>query len=144
MMWDTNMPIKFWTEAIRTACYLHQRSPTSSLSGNCLPYKALYSTILKIRHLRGFGCWVYKHIPPAQRTEKKFGNRSSVCMILGYVHNTTKMLHLRKKTRKEYLVSFIVKAHETLLKPLEKESRAQSVSVTLGRPVNVGVMVILN
>jgi len=90
MMWDANVPIKFWPEAIRTACYLHQGSPTSSLSGNRSPYKALYGTIPKIRHLRRFGCWVYKHIPPAQQTKKKFRNRSSVCMILGYVHNTTK------------------------------------------------------
>jgi len=91
MMWDANVPIKFWPEAIRTACYLHRRSPTSSLSGNRSPYEALYGTIPKIGHLRRFGCRVYKHIPPAQRTEKKFGNRSSVCMMLGYVHNTTKI-----------------------------------------------------
>jgi len=32
MMKDGNVPIRFWPEAIRTACYLHQRSPTSSLS----------------------------------------------------------------------------------------------------------------
>jgi hypothetical protein len=91
MMWDANVPTKFWPEAIRTACYLHRRSPTSSLSGNRSPYEALYGTIPKIGHLRRFGCRVYKHIPPAQRTEKKFGNRSSVCMMLGYVHNTTKI-----------------------------------------------------
>jgi hypothetical protein len=91
IMWDANAPIKFWPEAIRTACYLHRRSPTSSLSGNRSPYEALYGTIPKIGHLRRFGCRVYKHIPPAQRTEKKFGNRSSVCMMLGYVHNTTKI-----------------------------------------------------
>jgi len=38
---------------------------------------------------------VYKHIPLAQRSEKKFGNHSSVCMMLGYVHNTTKVWRLR-------------------------------------------------
>jgi hypothetical protein len=82
MMWDVNVLIKFWSEAMRTACYLQRRSPTSSLSGNPSPYEALYSTIPKIAHLRRFGCRVYKHIPPTQRTEKKFGNRSRVCMIL--------------------------------------------------------------
>jgi hypothetical protein len=83
--------VKFWPEAIRTACYLHRRSPTSSLSGNRSPYEALYGTIPKIGHLRQFGCRVYKHISPAQRSETKFGNRSSVCMMLRYVHNTTKI-----------------------------------------------------
>jgi hypothetical protein len=44
-----------------------------------------------IEHLRRFGCRVYKHIPPAQRKEKKFGSRSNPSMMLGYVHNTTKI-----------------------------------------------------
>jgi len=91
MMLDANVPIIFWPEAIRTACYLHQRSPTSSLMDNRSPYEALYGTIPKIGDLRRFGCREYKHIPPNQRTEKKFGNRSSMCMMLGYVHNTTKI-----------------------------------------------------
>jgi hypothetical protein len=91
MMWDANVPIQFWPEAIRTACYLHRRSPTSSLSGNRSPYEALYGTVPQIGHLRRFGSRAYKHIPPTQRTEKKFGNRSNRCMMLGYVHNTTKI-----------------------------------------------------
>ena len=52
MMLDANVPIIFWPEAIRTACYLHRRSPTSSVTDNRLPYEALYGTIPKIRHLR--------------------------------------------------------------------------------------------
>ena len=91
MMLDANVPVVFWPEAIRTACYLHRRSPTSSLTDNWSPYEALYGTVPRIGHLRRFGCRAYKHIPPAQRTEKKFGNRSSMCMMLGYVHNTTKI-----------------------------------------------------
>jgi len=91
MMQDGNVPIRFWPEAIRTACYLHRRSPTSSLSGNRSPYEALFGTVPQIKHLRRFGCKVFKHIPRAQRTEKKFGNRSNICMMLGYVHDTTKI-----------------------------------------------------
>ena len=91
MMQDGNVPIRFWPEAVRTACYLHRRSPTSSLSGNRSPYEALFGTVPQIKHLRRFGCKVFKHIPPAQRTEKKFGSRSNICMMLGYVHDTTKI-----------------------------------------------------
>jgi len=91
MMLDENVPIIFWPEAIRTECYLHRKSPTSSLADNWSPYEVLYGTIPKIRHLRRLGCRAYKHIPPVQRTEKKFGNRSSMCMMLGYVHKTTKI-----------------------------------------------------
>jgi transposase InsO family protein len=91
MMWDANVPIKFWAEAIRTACYLHHRSPTSNLSGNRSPYEAQYGTVRQIEHLRRFGSRVYKHISPVQRTDRKFGNRSNMCMTLGYVHNTIKI-----------------------------------------------------
>jgi len=91
MMQDADVPIRFWPEAVRTACYLHRRSPTSSLSGNRSPYEALFGTVPQIKHLRRFGCKVFKHIPPAQRTEKKFGSRSNTCMMLGYVHDTTKI-----------------------------------------------------
>jgi hypothetical protein len=91
MMQDGNVPIGFWPEAVRTACYLHRRSPTSSLSGNRSPHEALFGTAPQIKHLRRFGCKVFKHIPPVQRTEKKFGSRSNICMILGYVHDTTKI-----------------------------------------------------
>jgi len=91
MMRDGNVPIRFWPEAIRTACYLHRRSPTSSLSENRSPHEALFGTVPQIKHLRRFGCKVYKHVPPAQRPEKKFGSRSNICMMLGYVHDTTKI-----------------------------------------------------
>jgi len=91
MMQDGNVPIRFWPEAVRTACYLHRRSPTSSLCGNRSPYEVLFGTVPQIKHLRRFGCKVYKHVPPAQRTEKKFGSRSNICMMLGYVHDTTKI-----------------------------------------------------
>jgi len=91
MMLDANLPIIFWPEVIRTACYRHRRSPTSSLADNRSPYEALYGTVPKIGHLRRFGCRVYKHIPPFQRMGKKFGNRSSMYMMLGYVHNITKI-----------------------------------------------------
>ena len=91
MMLDANVPIIFWPEAIRMACYLHRRSPTSSLADTRTPYEALCGTAPKIGHLRRFGCRVYKHIPPVQRMEKKFRNRSCMCIMLGYVHNTTKI-----------------------------------------------------
>jgi len=80
MMQDGNVPIQFWPKAVRTACYLARRSPTSSLSGKRSPDKVLFGTVPQI-----------KHIPPAQRTEKKFRSRSNICMMLGYVHDTTKI-----------------------------------------------------
>jgi len=78
MMWDANVPIQFWPEAIRTACYLHRRSPTSSLSANRSPYEALYGSVAQVGHLRRFGCQAYKHIPPVQRTRRS-SETAQVC-----------------------------------------------------------------
>jgi len=42
-------------------------------------------------HLQCFGCVVWKHIPKYQRMDAKMGTRAKACMVLGYVHNTTKI-----------------------------------------------------
>ena len=42
-------------------------------------------------HLRRFGCVVWKHIPKSQRMDAKMGTRAKACMVLGYVHGTTKI-----------------------------------------------------
>jgi hypothetical protein len=67
------VPMKFWGEAIRTACYLHRISHTTSLDHKS-PYEMPTGSKPKIYHLRRFGCTVYKHIPKAQRLEKNFAD----------------------------------------------------------------------
>jgi transposase InsO family protein len=90
MLLDATLPSRFWAEAISTAAYLHRRSPSNSLEGKS-PFEMLYGVKPKLYHLRRFGSTVYKHIPKDQRKDKKFGSRSKACMMLGYVHNTTKI-----------------------------------------------------
>jgi hypothetical protein len=47
-----------------------------------------------LNHLRRFGCVAYKLIPKQQRMDAKMGARSRKCMMLGYVHSTTKIWKL--------------------------------------------------
>jgi len=42
-------------------------------------------------HLQRFGCVVWKHIPKSQRMDAKMGTHAKACMMLGYVHDTTKI-----------------------------------------------------
>jgi len=42
-------------------------------------------------HLHHFGCVVWKHIPKSQRLDAKMGAHAKACMMLGYVHDTTKI-----------------------------------------------------
>lgn len=89
LLLDANLPMRFWAEAIKTACYIHRRTPTSSLPDGKSPYEMLYGVQPHVYHLRRFGCTVYRHIPKEQRL--KFDSRSRPCMMLGYVHKTTKI-----------------------------------------------------
>jgi hypothetical protein len=90
MMLDAKLPMKFWAESIRMATYLHQRTPTAACSHKS-PYEVLHGEKPRLDHLRRFGCTAYKYIPKEQRDQKKFGKRSRPCMMLGYVHDTTKI-----------------------------------------------------
>jgi len=46
---------------------------------------------LKLHHLRRFGCIAYRWIPKEQRIDTKIGARSKPRMMLGNVHDTTKI-----------------------------------------------------
>jgi len=42
-------------------------------------------------HLHRFGSVVWKHILKSQRLDAKMGVRAKACMMLGYIHDTTKI-----------------------------------------------------
>jgi len=102
LMIESQAPIQFWGEAVNTASYLHQRTPSAALNSKT-PYEVLngygkpekdengkpidYKALL--HHLRRFGCYVYKRIPKEQRIDSKMGARSKPAMMVSYVHNST-------------------------------------------------------
>jgi hypothetical protein len=53
-------------------------------------HEALCGVPPKLHHLKRFGCIVYKNISKEQRNGK-FSERSKPCMMLGYLHQTTKI-----------------------------------------------------
>ena len=89
MLLNAEVPLRFWTEAISTASYLHRRMPQPSLA-NKSPHELLFGVEPKVHHLKRFGCTVYRHLTKDQWSDPKFGARSRPCMFLGYVHATTK------------------------------------------------------
>ena len=50
MLADSRLPHKFWAEALSTAAYLVNRSPTKSLHGKT-PFEALYGKRPNVNHL---------------------------------------------------------------------------------------------
>jgi hypothetical protein len=56
-------------------------------------HEALCGVPPKLQHLKRFGFIVYEHMSKEQRNGK-FSERSKPCMMLGYVHDTTKIWRL--------------------------------------------------
>jgi hypothetical protein len=52
------MPVVFWGEAVVTAVYILNRSPTRALNGR-MPYEAWHGRKPADSHLRVFGCLVF-------------------------------------------------------------------------------------
>jgi hypothetical protein len=79
------LPRWLWGEAVATAVYLLNRSPTKSVSGET-PFKAWYGKRLAVHHLCTFGYVVHvKNIAP---NLKKSDNRSKPMIFISYEHGS--------------------------------------------------------
>ena len=81
MLIDAHLPHKFWAEALSTAVYLRNRSPTKAVEDKT-PYEAWSGGRPNVKHLRVFGCIAYAHVPKDER--KKLDSKSRKCILLGY------------------------------------------------------------
>ena len=60
LMFTTDIPKTFWGEALSTATYLINRSPSTVLNLKC-PEEKWLGRKMKLNHLRVFGCQAYVH-----------------------------------------------------------------------------------
>ena len=81
MLADSKLPQKFWAEALSTAVYLRNRSPTKSVA-DMTPYEAWMGEKPNVEHLLIFGCVVYAHVAKDER--KKLDLKERKCVFLGY------------------------------------------------------------
>ena len=81
MLADAKLPYSFWAEAVSTAVYLRNRSPTKALK-DMTPFEAWTKEKPKIEHLRVFGCDAYALIPKDERA--KFESKSRKSIFVGY------------------------------------------------------------
>ena len=71
MLLDAKLPQAFWEEAVSTAAYLRNSSPTSALeSMTPLSHLAWYGQKPGVEHLRVFESTAYVHISSDSRTQK--------------------------------------------------------------------------
>ena len=85
MLHHAQKPLTFWAEAISTACYVRNRSPTAFLK-NVTPYEHWYGKKPDVSNLKVFGCKAYVHVPDAKR-KGKFDKKAIPCVFVGYPSN---------------------------------------------------------
>lgn len=81
MLFGANLPKKYWAEALNTACYLKNLSPTVAVNEKT-PEEAWTGKKPDINHLRVFGSSAYVHIPREKR--EKWDAKSQEHLFVGY------------------------------------------------------------
>jgi len=82
MLKDSGLHSHLWPEAIKTAVYIKNRSPTCVL--DMTPYEAWTGNVPDLSSLRVFGTIAWAHIPKEQRQQgAKFEDHSLKCHYLG-------------------------------------------------------------
>jgi transposase InsO family protein len=81
MLQHSGLPKCFWSEAVATAAYLHNRAPCKSL-GWKTPYELLNGRTPDVSYLRVFGCRAWAHTPEDRQTE--WDANSQPMVFVGY------------------------------------------------------------
>ncbi|WVZ50199.1 hypothetical protein U9M48_001476 [Paspalum notatum var. saurae] len=96
-----DVPAAFWGEAVKTAVYILNRSPTKSLDGKT-PFEAWYKRKPSVQHLRTFGCVAFvKIVGPGVN---KLADRSVPGVFLRYEPGT-KGYHVYDPVGRKLMVS---------------------------------------
>ena len=66
-----NLPRWLWPEAVATAVYIQNRTPTKSVKGKT-PYEAWYDKKPSVEHFKVFGCIAYAHNPDQTNSERSW------------------------------------------------------------------------
>ena len=85
MIYHAKVPLKFWAEAVNTAVYLRNRSPTSALKDKTT-FECWFGEKPDVSNLRVFGCICFVHTPDNLR--KKLNLKSTKAIFVGYLLGT--------------------------------------------------------
>ena len=80
-----SMPARFWGEAVTTAVFIVNRTPTKALKGKT-PFEAWYGRKPSVSFLRTFGC--ISHVRKTKPILTKLEDRSTPMVLLGYQEGT--------------------------------------------------------
>ena len=81
MLSHAKLPKSYWGEALMTAVYLINLSPSYPLQGD-VPNRVWYNKHVSYDHLKVFGCKAFVHIPQDERL--KLDAKTRQCIFFGY------------------------------------------------------------
>ena len=81
LMSEKNVPHTYWAEAISTAVYIMNRTPTT-VAHDVTPEEKFTGVKLDLSHLKVFGCIAYVHVPDELHT--KLDPKAEKCVFIGY------------------------------------------------------------
>ena len=110
MLKGSRLPNGWRAEALVTAKYLRNISPTSSLEEMTL-YERMKGIKPDLSLLRMFGCLAYLRIPPINR-DRKLGDKSKDGIMIGYAKGQNRYQIMDRKTH-QISVARDVKFDET-------------------------------
>lgn len=97
MLSYAKFPNIFWGEALHTANYLQNRSPTKSTPSNTTPFEIWHGRQPNLSYLKIFGCKAYVLVPKEQR--RKLDSYSNEAIFLGYSEETKAYRLMNKHTQ---------------------------------------------
>jgi hypothetical protein len=92
LLFRSNLPKKYWGEALLSAAYLYNRTPNQAI-GYRTPYELKYNKKPNISHIKAWGSLAYKYIAKEQRI--KLDKRATPYYLIGYRHNQYKVLNIQ-------------------------------------------------
>ena len=106
LMSHAGLAKSYWTEAVATAAYLKNRTPTRSLERDIIPYERWYERQYDVSRLRVFGCIAYARIPPQMR--QKLDDRARRLHFIGYAKGNKGYRLMDDETKKVYVCRDVV------------------------------------
>ncbi|KAJ0890287.1 putative RNA-directed DNA polymerase [Helianthus annuus] len=109
LLFQSGLPLRYWSDCILTAVYLINRLPTSVLGGKC-PYEVVHGFKPSFSHLRNFGCLCFSTV--LNETDK-FAYHADKCVFIGY-SNVKKGYKLLSLENRKVFFSRDVKFYESV------------------------------
>jgi len=127
MLHGKNLPTRLWEEAVNTACYILNRTPTSCNQGKS-PYEMWTGKKPRLDHIRVFGSTAYVHVPTQLR--KKWDKKSKKMILVGY-QAESRNYRLYDPQTARITVSRDVIVHETDDNSIKKEESNEGTKIPI-------------